>query len=88
VPESKFRLRVQIHDPRRLEIIERYWSRLTGIPLRQFTAPTLRISKTSQKKRGNILPYGVLNIRFSDVTLFSKILGWIQGLGALSSSPV
>lgn len=88
VPESKFRLRTQIHDHKRLETIEMYWSRLTGIPLRQFTAPILRISKTSQKKRGNILPYGVLNIRVSDVKLFSKILGWIRGLGASSSSPV
>lgn len=81
VPKSKFRLSVLIHNPKRLEIIERYWSRLTGIPLRQFNAPILRISKTSQRKRGNILPYGVLNIRFSDVKIFSKILGWIRGLG-------
>lgn len=88
VPESKFRLRVQIHNPQRLQIVERYWSKLTDIPIKQFTAPTLRISKTSQGKRGNILPYGVLQVRFSDINIFSRILGWIQGLGALSSSPV
>lgn len=88
VPESKLRLRVQLHDPKRLEIVEKYWSDLTGIPPGQITAPLLRISKTSRKKRGNILPYGVVNIRLSDVTLFSRILGWINGLAALSSSPV
>lgn len=88
VPESKFRLSIMIHDPKRLKTVERYWSRLTGIPLKQFIAPSLRISKTSQKKRGNVLPYGVANVSFSDAELFSKILGWIQGLRAPSSSPV
>ncbi|UCB56672.1 MAG: hypothetical protein JSV30_05555 [Candidatus Omnitrophota bacterium] len=88
VPESKFRLSVMTHDPKRIKIVERYWSKITRIPLGQFIAPSFRVSKTSQKKRGNVLPYGILIIRFSNVELFSKILGWIKGLGAPSSSPV
>lgn len=88
VPDNKFRIRIQCHGIEKADESEKYWSRITAIPLAQFTKPYIRISPTSKKKMGNLSPYGVCNIRISDVSLLTKIKGWIKGLAALSSSPV
>ena len=88
VPEQKLRARVQLHDAGRVQDVERFWSQITSIPVRQFTKPILKLSSSSQRKRGNILPYGTFHIRISDVRLLTKIRGWIEGLKmAPSSSP-
>ena len=80
VPESKFRASFQAYELQNIDTIRTFWSKLTGIPLSQFTAPSLRISKTSKGKRGNILPYGTLQVQISNSALLTKILGWIEGL--------
>ena len=80
VPESKFRASFQAYELQNIDTIRTFWSKLTGIPLNQFTAPSLRISKTSKGKRGNILPYGTLQVQISNSALLTKILGWIEGL--------
>lgn len=87
-PDNKFRIRIQCHGIKKADEAEKYWSRITAIPLTQFTKPYIRISPSSKKKVGDLSPYGVCDIRISDVSLLTKIKGWIQGLGALSSSPV
>lgn len=88
VKEEKFRVKLQIHDKAVVENAEKFWAEITRIPLTQFTKSTIKISKSSGLKRGNILPYGTVQIRVSDTKLLVKIKGWIDGLGALSSSPV
>lgn len=87
VKEEQFRLKIQIHDKTAVKRIEGFWSDITGIPLSQFTKPTIKISKSSKLKRRNRLPYGTIQIRVSDIKLFTKIRGWLRGLMALSSSP-
>ena len=88
VPEAKFRGRLQLHDPTRVTVVQAFWSQLTGIPLQQFTRPFQKLSPTSQRKRGNCLPNGIIHIRIADVRLLARIGGWIKGLGtAPSSSP-
>lgn len=88
VTEQKFHARVQLHAREQQAVAEAFWSQLTGIPLTQFTAPLWKTSRTSQRKRGNCLPYGTLQIRIADVSLLTRIHGWIEGLGmAPSSSP-
>ncbi|MFH1507544.1 MAG: hypothetical protein ABIG46_03820 [Candidatus Omnitrophota bacterium] len=86
VPNIKFRIRIQCYGKGRIKKSKEYWSRITGVPLIQFTKPYTRITPTSTKKMGNLCPYGICNIRISDIALLSKVKGWIKGLKALSSS--
>jgi hypothetical protein len=88
VPEYKFRLKVQSYDKGKVAEHELFWSKLTGVPLEQFIKPYTKQSKYSKLRRGNILPYGTLHVRIADVNLLSKILGWINGFRASSSSQV
>lgn len=80
VPDNKFRIRIQCHGIEKVKESEEYWSRITDIPLLQFTKPYIRISPTSKKKMGNLSPHGICNIRISDISLLTKIKGWILGL--------
>ena len=88
VNETKFRIRIQVHGVKNINKIKEYWSGITGIPDRQFTKFYKKISPTSKKKMGNLIPYGICSIRISDINLITTIQGWIRGLMALSSSPV
>ena len=82
IPKEKLRGRVNIFPSlNRLEA-ERYWSKVSGIPLRQFHKPLLSVSRASKRKR-KTLPLGTFRIVVSDVFLCSKIHGWIRGLQML-----
>ena len=57
VSDGKFRIRIQGHALEKIKESEKYWSQITNIPLVQFTKPYIRISPTSKKKMGNVIPY-------------------------------
>lgn len=86
VPEHKFRISVQVHDDQGLEEIQDFWSKVAQIPRGRFTKPAVRVSRSSQRKRVNLLPYGTAHIEICDTRLFHRILGWIEGLAAPSYS--
>jgi hypothetical protein len=79
VPEAKMRGRVNLHPGEDVEKAQKYWSRVSRIPLKQFHRPLLSVSRSSKRKRKN-LPYGTFRIIVSDVFLCSRIKGWIQGV--------
>jgi hypothetical protein len=79
-------LRVSINasHTHRVRQVERYWSRLTGIPLSQFTMTSL--IKTAHKKiyANQDIHYGTLRVKVrSGTDLRRRILGSIQQLKAL-----
>lgn len=80
VPEKKFRGAVNIHPHLDKEKAVKFWSKISGIPVKQFHKTQIAVSKASKHKR-DTLPLGTFRIVISDVRLQSKIKGWIQGLG-------
>jgi len=78
VPEEKFRIQVHIHTLHKKVNTKKYWSELTGVPLKQFHK--LIIKETSLRHRKNKLYYGTCCIRVCDVKLFRKIMGWKIGV--------
>ena len=87
VHEKQFRIRLQIHKQDDIDKSVGYWSKVTGLPVGQFTKAYTKTSPTSKRKMGNLAIYGICSIRISDIDLITKIQGWIKGLMALSSSP-
>lgn len=87
VRESQFRVRLQIHNSTNLGRARAYWSKITGIPVNQFTEAYTKTSPTSKRKSGKTAPNGICGIRVSDIKLITRIKGWINGFMALSSSP-
>ena len=79
VPISKLRGVVHIHPHLDREKARRFWSRISGIPLKQFHKTQIAISRASKNKR-DTLPLGTFKIVISDTRLKSKIRGWIEGI--------
>lgn len=81
VPEGKFRGAVHIHPHLDKKKAEKFWSNISGIPLKQFHKTQFGVSKASKHKRDS-LPLGTFRIVICDARLKSKIDGWINGIGS------
>jgi len=81
VSEKKLRGAVWIHDNLNYKKAEKYWSRLTKIPVSQFHKTYIAKNKKFSKKiRKNIHNYGVFSVRFSSAEIHRKLMGWISGI--------
>lgn len=81
VPEEKIKAHLRIFDHQNEVYILDFWQKTAKIPMSNFGKVYRGISISSQHKRPyNILPYGTLQIRVNDTSLFHKIMGWIDGL--------
>lgn len=80
VPEDKFRVRIQIHNPSSINDAVKFWSKKTGLSSKQFTKPYIKISPTSKGRAKKLLPYGICHIRISSTSLLTRIKGWVNGL--------
>ena len=70
----------EIHRSRVGEV-EKYWSRITGIPRNQFTKTTLIKAKNKKNYKNFPVHYGTLTIRIKKSTnLHHQIMGMIEGL--------
>ena len=84
VPEEKFRGIINIHPHLGVGKAVNFWSKISGIPIKQFHKTQVVISSASKQKR-DTLPLGTFKIVISDVRLQSRIKGWIKGLTGWSS---
>ena len=81
VEENKIRAGLRIFQHQNAEELLQFWSKLTKIPKERFEKFYYGISKSSLGKRPfNILPFGTIQIRVNDTSLYHKIMGWIEGL--------
>lgn len=83
VTEDKFSLQIRINEihKNRVKEIENYWSKLTGIPLSQFTKTILIKAKSKKIYPNHNTYYGTIRILVRQATqLRRKINGWLEGL--------
>lgn len=78
IPESKFRIALHLHSLQSNKRAVLYWSRVTGVPIRQFYK--VYVKKTSLGQRKNVLYNGTCGITINSKTLFRTIVGWKLGL--------
>jgi len=79
VGKKKFRAHIHIHPHLNVTRAEKYWSDVSGIPLKQFYKTYRKPNKSSQGKK-DTLPYGTLDIYIFNTELLLKIQGWINGI--------
>lgn len=87
VPEQKFRGHVHTFSHLNKDRAEDYWSRLSGIPKKQFYKTYVKKSVASKDKKDS-LPYGTFQIYASDTRLFLRVRGWIEKLKELGTSQI
>lgn len=76
VPDSKFRVSIYYHSGQNEEIMKKYWSEVTKVPLSQFHKSIFKKEGTGQRK--NVLYNGTCKVRVHDKNLLHRILTWIE----------
>ena len=69
---------LNIHVDQDDKRIKKYWSEITGVPLRNFGKSYIKPEGTGHRK--NILHNGVIRIRAGDEDLRQRIMAWIKAL--------
>jgi len=77
--EERLRGSLYIHDDLDKVKAEKYWSKLTRIPLKQFTKAYIAENNPSRLRKVKH-PYGVFRVTINIANLHRKIMGWINGV--------
>lgn len=77
VPEKKFKGHIHMYNHEKVQIVEKYWSMITGIPISQFFKTYTKPSKASSQLK-KTLPNGTFDIYICDTNLFLTIKGWMD----------
>src|SRR3989338_1200090 len=74
VKEGKLRIYLYCYANQNVSELKKFWSKLTKIPLEQFTKPYVRQDfKENQIGR---MPYGLIHVRYCDKKLYGKTREW------------
>jgi hypothetical protein len=82
VKNKKFRGHIHTFSHLNVEKSEKYWSKITKIPKKQFYK-TYSKPSISSKQKMNTIPYGTIDIMVNDVRVFLEIMGWIKKISML-----
>lgn len=78
VPETKFRIALNIITLHNKKETEKFWSEITEVPLSQFNKTIVKPTPLKGKRNPSYM--GTCNIRMSNKNLFRKIMGWKLGV--------
>jgi hypothetical protein len=85
VDEARLRLRLYLHQGLDLDAAIEFWSRLTGVPPRQFGKPYRAVPDSSI--RSNKHPLGCPRVDYSCSRTHRAIMGLVDALLSLSCFP-
>lgn len=83
IPKNRLKCFVGINEAHRerIEEVENYWSRLTGIPKSQFTKTSLKKVKNKKKYENFNNHYGTLSVRLArPANPHYRVMGWVHAL--------
>lgn len=76
IDESRLRVKLYCYANQNINLIKKYWSKITDISLKQFTKPYVREDFSLDKM--DKMKYGLAHITYSDKKLFLQIKDWIN----------
>ncbi|PJE50366.1 MAG: hypothetical protein COV29_04290 [Candidatus Yanofskybacteria bacterium CG10_big_fil_rev_8_21_14_0_10_36_16] len=79
IPKNRLRGHIHLHPHLNNKVAEKYWSKVSKIPLDQFYKTSQSLNKRSKNIKDK-LPYGTFNIEICSVDLYLKMLAWIEAL--------
>ncbi|MFZ2188291.1 MAG: hypothetical protein WAV73_01880 [Candidatus Moraniibacteriota bacterium] len=84
IPNERFAMHVAINEihKERLREVDRYWSNITGVSVKQFRKPILIKTENKKVYENHFQHYGTLCIRIAKSSeLFYEIMGLMKALG-------
>src|SRR3989338_5205036 len=74
--KNKLRIKLYCYGNQNSDLLKKYWSKNTDIPLSQFIKPYVK--KDFKEDKIDKMKYGLIHIRYSDKKLFLKIKEWTE----------
>lgn len=74
VQEERLRVYLYCYANQNQEVLKRFWSKTTGIPLSRFTKPYVR--KDFRPEKSGKMPHGLVHIRYADKKLYMQLERW------------
>ena len=74
VKEEKLRVYLYCHSNQNSQFLIKHWSKITNIPIKQFTKPYIK--KEYNKNKTGKMKYGLIHIRYAD----KKLLDFMRNL--------
>ncbi len=75
VDENRIRIYLYCYANQNVNELKRYWSRITEIPIRQFTQPYVR---QDYQENGRKMKHGMIHVRYADKKLLEQMKSWIH----------
>lgn len=76
VKDKRLRIYLYAYSYQNIDKLKKYWSKITKVPLEQFTKPYIR--KSNPNLSGRKLDNGLVHVRYSDKRLYDSIINWIS----------
>lgn len=76
IDEKKLRVYLYAYSDQDIKKITNFWSKLTNIPLNQFSKPYIR--EDYRLEKSGKMPYGLIHVRYYDKKLLLLIFDWIK----------
>lgn len=76
IDEKKLRVYLYAYADQDIKKITNFWSKLTNIPISQFSKPYIR--EDYRLEKSGKMPYGLIHVRYYDKKLLLLILDWIK----------
>ena len=76
IAENRIRIYLYAFSDQNVSELQKYWSRITQVPIVQFTKPYIRKVNSALKNRR--MPYGLIHIRYNDTRLLKCIKIWLS----------
>jgi predicted DNA-binding protein YlxM (UPF0122 family) len=76
IGESRLRVYLYAYEDQNIDALKDFWSKITQIPLVQFSKPYIR--KHNLCFNGRKMPYGLIHIRYYDKRLGQLVLSWVE----------
>jgi len=76
VDKNRLRVLLYCYADQSVETLKKYWSKITKIPIKQFTKPYVR--KDFLPEKSGKMKFGLVHIRYNDKKLLLQIEDWIR----------
>jgi hypothetical protein len=85
IPESKFRLRMYLHEDLDLHAAQQFWHGVTGIPIHQFGKPYRAAADNTMRSNRHI--HGCVGVAVHSRLLQRRVLAMIEAVTSLFADP-
>jgi len=75
IKEERLRIYLYAYSYQDITKIKRFWHKITGIPLKQFTKPFIRHNDHFSNRK---LTFGLIHVRYNDKKLLFLIKEWLE----------